>query len=65
MAPWTFQRRRVERELDDELAFHVEMETQAHISRGMNPVEARRAALKDFGATVQANVDPAVTLKSD
>ena len=48
------QRRRVEREIDDELAFHVEMETQAHVSRGMDPVEARRTALKDFGGTLQA-----------
>ena len=49
-----FQRRRVERELDDELAFHVEMETQARVSRGMDPAEARRTALRDFGGTVQA-----------
>jgi putative ABC transport system permease protein len=48
------QRRRVEREIDDELAFHVEMEAQAHIGRGMDPVEARRTALSDFGGTVQA-----------
>jgi hypothetical protein len=37
------QRRRVARELDDELAFHVEMETQANIARGMAPADARRA----------------------
>jgi hypothetical protein len=48
------QRRRVARELDDELAFHVEMETEAHISRGVAPAEARRRALADFGGVVQA-----------
>jgi len=48
------QRPRVEREIDDELAFHVEMETQANIVRGMAPEEARRAALGDFGGVSQA-----------
>ena len=48
------QRRRVEREIDDELAFHVDMQTQAHIERGMDPVEARRTALTNLGGTVQA-----------
>jgi predicted permease len=48
------QRRRAEREIDDELAFHVEMETQANIGRGMAPEEARRAALLAFGGVVQA-----------
>ena len=48
------QRCKVERELDDELAFHIEMETRANVKRGMDPVEARRTALRDFGGTVQA-----------
>ena len=48
------QRRRVARELDDELAFHVEMETEAHIARGLNPNEARRRALAEFGGIMQA-----------
>jgi putative ABC transport system permease protein len=43
------QRRRVARELDDELAFHIEMETDANVSRGLPPDEARRQALADFG----------------
>jgi predicted permease len=54
MAPGTAQRRRVEREIDDELAFHVEMDTQAHVGRGMDPVTARRTALANLGGTVQA-----------
>jgi predicted permease len=48
------QRRRVARELDDELAFHVQMEAEAHIARGMAPDEARRAALASFGGIAQA-----------
>jgi putative ABC transport system permease protein len=48
------QRRRVERELDDELAFHLEMETQANVARGLSPLDARRAALAAFGGVVQA-----------
>lgn len=43
------QRRRVARELDDELQFHVAMETQANIERDMSPAEARRQALRDLG----------------
>lgn len=38
----------VERELSDELAFHVEMETEQNLRAGMSPAEARRAALVSF-----------------
>jgi predicted permease len=48
------QRQRAEREINDELAFHLEMETQANIARGMTPAEARQAALGAFGGIVQA-----------
>jgi predicted permease len=48
------QRRRAAREMDDELAFHLEMATQANIARGMSPADARRAALGAFGGVVQA-----------
>lgn len=47
------QRRRVARELDDELAFHVEMETQANVGRGLTPADARRLALRDLGGVTQ------------
>ncbi len=40
---------RVERELDDELRIHIEMETEKNIREGMSPEEARRAALIAFG----------------
>src|ERR687898_1583954 len=39
----------VERELDEELAFHIERETQKHIAAGLSPVEARTRALARFG----------------
>src|SRR5688572_17062980 len=47
------QRRRVARELDDELQFHVAMETETNIERGMPPTEARRTALRDLGGVEQ------------
>lgn len=47
------QRRRVAREIDDELAFHLEMETEAHTKRGMTPEDARRRALLDMGGFTQ------------
>ena len=40
---------RVERELDEELAFHIERETQKQISAGLSPVVARARALARFG----------------
>src|SRR5688572_31885753 len=40
---------RVERELDEELAFHIERETQKHIAAGLSPVDARARALARFG----------------
>ncbi len=47
------QRRRVQRELDEEVAFHVEMETRANLARGFSPAEARRKALVDLGGIDQ------------
>lgn len=40
---------RRERELDEEIAFHLEQETEKNVRRGMAPDEARRAALVLFG----------------
>jgi len=39
----------VERELDEELAFHLEMETKNNLQAGMSPDEARRRAVLRFG----------------
>jgi predicted permease len=38
------------RELDDELRFHIERQTEENAAAGMSPQEARRAALREFGA---------------
>lgn len=40
---------RVEREMDEEIAFHLRMETEKNLERGMDPEEARRAARQAFG----------------
>jgi predicted permease len=42
-------RGREERELDAELRFHLEMETEQNLQRGMAPEDARRRALVAFG----------------
>ena len=44
-----FQRSRSERELDDELRFHLEMQMEDNRKAGMDPVEARFAAMRSFG----------------
>ena len=43
------RRDEVERDLDDELRFHLEMEAEKHRRDGLTPDEARRAALLSFG----------------
>lgn len=42
-------RSQVESDLDEELRFHLEMETEKNIRCGMAPAEARTAALRTFG----------------
>jgi predicted permease len=42
--------RRVERELDEELAFHIERETQKHLANGLSLADARARALARFGS---------------
>jgi len=58
MGGWTWLRRRwevlfrkenAERELDEELRFHLEKEIETHVAAGMAPAEARRRALVAFG----------------
>ncbi len=44
-----FARSRLERRLDHEVRFHIEMETEANLARGMNPRDAQHAALRSFG----------------
>jgi putative ABC transport system permease protein len=45
----TLFRRRRDSDLDEELRFHVEKQTEANIAAGMTPEEARRRALAAFG----------------
>ena len=44
-----FQKQELERDLEDEVRFHLERETEHNLRRGMNPEDARYAALKSFG----------------
>jgi predicted permease len=44
-----FEHQRLERELEDEVRFHLEMQTEDNLQAGMNPAEARYAALRSFG----------------
>jgi predicted permease len=46
-----FRRRRVERELDAELQFHVEQQIAEYVAAGMRDADARAAALRAFGST--------------
>ena len=41
--------RAVDQEVDEELAFHVEMRTRELVERGMDPAAARRLALERLG----------------
>ncbi|HEX8359463.1 MAG TPA: ABC transporter permease [Longimicrobium sp.] len=42
-------RREAEERMDDEMRFHLEMETEKHIRAGLSPAEARRRARVSFG----------------
>src|SRR5690242_14194651 len=44
-----FEHKRLERELDDEVRFHLELQIDDNLKAGMNPAEARSAALRSFG----------------
>jgi len=44
-----FQKDKVERDMDKELRFHLEMEIEGNVRRGMSPAEARREAMLSFG----------------
>jgi putative ABC transport system permease protein len=44
-----FRKEQLERELEDELSFHLEREAAQNLRDGMNPDDARYSALKSFG----------------
>jgi predicted permease len=48
-----FRKGRLEREMEKELRFHLEMEAEKNIRRGMNEEEARLAAQRSFGGIEQ------------
>ena len=43
----------VERELDRELSFHLDQQTEENIAKGMPPAEARAAARRSLGGVAQ------------
>jgi putative ABC transport system permease protein len=46
------ERRRIDAEARDEIAFHLEMETQRGIEAGLSPADARRRAQRDLGSAL-------------
>jgi predicted permease len=44
-----FRKAEMERELEEEMRFHLEKEVEQNMARGMSPEEARLAALRSFG----------------
>src|SRR6267378_7262648 len=44
-----FHKKKLDAQMDDEMRSHIEMQTQENIDSGMNPEEARYAALRQFG----------------
>ncbi|MGH9781499.1 MAG: ABC transporter permease, partial [Candidatus Acidiferrales bacterium] len=46
-----FRKRALDAQLDSELRFHVEQQIADNVAAGMNPAEARRRALAQFGGT--------------
>src|SRR3990170_6304244 len=52
-----FRRNRLERDLDRELQFHIEMLTEQHVRAGVPQTEARRLALRNFGAVDRVKDD--------
>ncbi len=47
------KRQAADRDLDDEIAFHIERQTAKYLGAGLDPVEARRRALAAFGGVQQ------------
>lgn len=47
------RKRSVEREMEEELSFHLRMRAEENVRRGMTPEEAERAAVRSFGSWVR------------
>jgi putative ABC transport system permease protein len=52
-----FRWARYERELDTELAFHLDMLTEQHVRAGLSPTDARQAAMRTFGVVDRVKDD--------
>jgi putative ABC transport system permease protein len=52
-----FHKQRLDADMNDEMRSHIELRTQANIEAGMNPEEARFAALRQFGWTESIKED--------
>lgn len=48
-----FFQRELERDLEDEIRLHLELQIAENLQQGMNPEEARQAALRKFGGVAQ------------
>jgi predicted permease len=44
-----FQRRQLDRQLEEEIQAHVDLATEDYMAKGMKPEDARHAALREFG----------------
>ncbi len=49
-----FHKNEVDNELDEELRFYLEKQTEQNVAQGMSPEEGAAAALRDFGGVEQA-----------
>lgn len=56
-----FRRAEVDREIDAELAVHIDLRTEENVAHGMTPEEARRDALLRFGNRTATREDVAAT----
>ena len=46
---WAFERKRLDRELEEEMRLHADLKTEKNIAAGMDPEEARYAAQRQIG----------------
>ena len=54
-----FRSSKLDRELQEELEFHLDMQTEENICKGMKPEEARRSARISLGGITQIKEDVA------
>ena len=51
------RRKRLERQLEAEVQYHLERAAQSYIAQGMDPLEAHRRARLEFGGAAQIHED--------